>query len=230
MLPSFGHVSTAAGGQCEDTTDDFYIYSPNLYNAVSCYQTSDYPSNDISLVSWTNVSGDYVFNFTFKGNVNLSRVDVFLYFFANGSYSSGAEIPPYSFVASFFVHLNVTNTRVCYNYTHQRLITPIVHGGNVAEVRLLSADTHILDHIQSMLPMEQWFCVGLSDIVVDGGLGYDYINWPRRFTNDQAWLPEDMSWIYYVVFGAIAAGVVLVVSVVLIRRKKKGSSAPKDKP
>ncbi|MBN2153920.1 MAG: hypothetical protein JW839_20855 [Candidatus Lokiarchaeota archaeon] len=219
ILPCCVQPATAAG-QCVDDTDDIYVYSPNLYDATSCYKTSDHSSNDISLISWANDSGDYVFNFTFEANVNLLSVDVLLYFFANGTYSSGGEVPPYQAEYSFFVHLNVTNTRVCYNLTNQRGITPVVHGGNVAEVRLLSADTHILSHIPNMLPMEQWFCVGLSAIVVDGGLGYDYINWPLRFNNDQLWLPADMSWVYWVVFGAIALGVVIVVAIVLIKRRK----------
>ncbi len=232
VFPSLGQFAAAAGSPCIDTTDDIYIYTPDELHPTSCYQTHDYSSNDVTSVSWADVGGNYTFNITFQENVNLSTADVFLFFFTNGTYASPEVIAPYEFAESFFIHLNETNSRICVNNTYlkQHLFTPVVHEGKTAELELHSTDTHWITDLQNSLPMDQWFCVGLSRIELDGAIGWDYINWPHRYSNDQLRLPDDMSWIYYVIFGAIALGVVAVVSVIVIRRKRKASNASKEKP
>ncbi|MEX2716241.1 MAG: hypothetical protein Q6370_008065 [Candidatus Sigynarchaeota archaeon] len=233
VLPSFGHVVIAAGGQYVDTTDDIYVYTPEAYRATSCYLTSDYSSNDVSRVAWDNVSGSYIFNVTFQQNVNVSNISLILYFFANASYTSPADIPPYSFQESFFVEINTEfPPRCCYNYTYQKYFYSVhVHDGKTVEMTLSPSQTYILDPIQNRLPMDQWFCVGISSIKLDGAWGYDYINWPQRFNNDQLWLTYDpYYWHKIIAIGAVALGVVIVLTIILIKRNKgKNTKAANEK-
>nr|MDO8087461.1 hypothetical protein [Candidatus Sigynarchaeum springense] len=114
-----------------DTTDDFYIYTPEAYKATSCHQSSGFSPNDVSRVSWDNVSGNYIFNVTFQGNVNISNVSLMLYFFANASYPGPADIPPYAFQESFFIEICADYApRCCYNYTYQKYFYSVhVHDG-----------------------------------------------------------------------------------------------------
>lgn len=225
VMPSLVQVS-ATSGQYIDTTDDFYVYTPRAYKATACYQTADYSSLDIVMVSWENSSGNLIFNITFQENVDLSKADVALYFFANASYASAADIPPYSFKQSFLIDFCPEwNPRICYNYTLQKYFTTSIHG-NILELTLPAAHAYILDPIQDKLPMDQWFCVGWSFVELDGAEAFDYVNWPRRFANDQLWLTYDpYYWEKIVIASAAILGVALLVLIVILK-KKRGSKSP----
>lgn len=164
-FPSLGHFAAAAGGQYVDATDDFHVFTPQSDHATSYYPTSEYSSNDVSLVTWENVSGNYIFNITFQEDVNISHVMVDLSFFIDGDYASSADIPPYlRHEQDFDIYIvNQSHSRICYNYTLQKYFYSVhIHDNKTIECTLLSSWTYILDPIQHQLPMEEWFCVGLS--------------------------------------------------------------------
>ncbi len=228
-LPGFGHPAAAAGGQYVDTTDDFYIYTPEAYQAKSCYPSTGYSSFDVSRVTWENVSGNYIFNITFQDTINVSELRVALHFFIDGSYASAADIAPYEFEESFMIDMCPEwSPRCCYNYTYQKYFYSVhVHNGVTLEMNLSTTQTYILDPIQNKLPMEQWFFVGMSTVVLDGAMGHDYINWPRRFTNDQLWLTYDpYYWHKIIAAGAAALGVIIVLTIVFLKKRKQKKENP----
>nr|MDO8084785.1 hypothetical protein [Candidatus Sigynarchaeum springense] len=102
-------------------------------------------------------------------------------------------------------------------------------GRNSDILRWIITQTYILDPIQDKLPMDQWFCVGLSTVNLDGKQGQDYINGPQRFYNDQFWLTYDpYYWHKIIAIGAIALGVIIVLTIFLIKRNKGKTPSTAD--
>jgi hypothetical protein len=229
-----GRVMAANAGQFTDTSDDMFIYAPHAFNgALTCTKINRYSSNDVTEVSWAYNGSIYAFNISFQEAVNLANVSVMLFFFVNGTRSGPDQVEPFfdknkPNPYSFFVHLNTTSTRFCINYTNQRLITPVIHdGGKTVELDLITVDTPKIQSMPNLLAIDEWFCVGYSLINVIEGEGYDYINWDRRFQNDQLFLPVDYSWIYWVVFLGVGAIVGVLVLVIVWRKKQRASSQSK---
>lgn len=212
-------VSAAEPVNFTDDADDLFRYNPETLEPKSCESgLTLYPGYDVILVSVSEDSGEYVFNVTFNGDVNMMGIDLMLFFDVNGSYSDYEDIPPYQAEYNFFIQIEPDLKRIAFNISSQRTISPLLHDNRVLEIVLDASDSHWLTSIGGLLPMSQWKMFGYSTFETASGDVWDYINFPARQSNDLLRCPGFPVWAtVLIVLGSIVAlGVVVVI---ILKRK-----------
>ncbi|MBD3351091.1 MAG: hypothetical protein GF364_06360 [Candidatus Lokiarchaeota archaeon] len=214
MIQSISTVFVAAEMTYTDESDDLYLYIPTTLEPESCKSgLTLYPGYDIINVKVSEENGNYHFNTTFNGDVNMMGLSIMLFFDINGTYASYEDIPPYDLDYNFFVKVSPDSNRIVFSYSSQRTTDPILHNNIMIEMTLDASDNEWILSTPGLLPMSQWKMFGYSTFETASGDVWDYVNWPWRNSNDLLRCPGFPVWgIVLIVLGSIAvAGVVIVV-------------------
>jgi hypothetical protein len=209
-----------------DGVDDFYLYYPTELEPERCVgPTGGYSGYDVKEISILKDVNGLHCNITFNGIVTVDNLYLMLFFDINGTYSDINDVPPYTSKDNFFIDIGTLGVnRFCFTYEHQHNVDPIVHNEYTIEMLLPAFRLPWIESTPNVLPVDEWNIYGYSRINMTGEFqGWDYINWPWRFSNDQLRYrsrnPWYNAWTYVLIVGAIVA-VGLVTIFVL---KKKGN-------
>lgn len=222
-------VNAATWIEIEDAEDDVYRYVPNTSNPNECEMTAN-PDTDLIHIKWTyDETEGLVFNFTFKGEYNLSEMDVYLFVDMNGTYSDSSEYPSSKDYEDIDYDLRIEMSRYFdlwfFNFSAKPAITPIEHTDDTFEIRLGSENNHMIDWIPNLQSPESWNIFGYTYYQNWVNNYYDYINWENFKDAMVSKCPSSgfPYWIIAVIAGGVAAAVIVVI--VLKKRQKPASKS-----